>query len=153
MLRGARRLVVVGTGSFDDLGQAPWQMPAWMLRWCAVARVTGAVVQLLAVGVGPIASPVNRFLFGRAVAASNLRAFRDNYSLDYAVALGVGRVQDRVVPDLVFAWPLQWLPDVRPAQSPPKVIGVGLMAYFGWNAEEAVGRGIYESYVAKMARF
>lgn len=153
LLEHADQLVVVGTGALDDLGEMPWSMPAWVLRWSRAARRSRATVHLLAVGAGPIRNPINRFLMTRAVREAEVRSYRDDYSRDYMKRLGVSSAADQVVPDLVFAWPTEHLPAWRPAQSPPRVIGVGVMAYFGWNVGGERGRQIYDGYVAKMAAF
>jgi polysaccharide pyruvyl transferase WcaK-like protein len=153
MLAGADQLVVVGTGALDDLGEFPWGMPAWILRWTRAARRSRATVHLLAVGAGPIRSAINRLLMTRAVANAQIRSYRDDYSREYMARLGVSSQTDQVVPDLVFAWPRESLPAWRPANDPPKVIGVGVMAYFGWNVGEARGQEIYAEYVGKMAAF
>jgi len=153
MLADADRLVVVGTGALDDLGEQPWGMPAWILRWSRAARLSGATVHLLAVGAGPIRSAVNRFLMTRAVANAGIRSYRDDYSREYMARLGVGSDGDQVVPDLVFAWPKERLPAWRPADSPPRVIGVGVMAYYGWNVGGTQGQQIYSTYIAKLAVF
>jgi len=153
LLAGAERLVIVGTGALDDLGQMPWDLPACIARWCGAAKRNGASIELLAVGAGPIQHPVSRLLLKRAVALADTRAYRDAFSRDYMGGLGVASVDDEVVPDLVFAWPSDWLPAQREAGSPPKVVGVGLMEYYGWNVDGAKGRLIYETYIAKMARF
>src|SRR5690606_36212608 len=81
------------------------------------------------------------------------RSYRDGYSRNYMAGLDVSWSSDEVVPDLVFALPSEWYPAWRPADCPPKVIGVGVMAYFGWNVGEARGREIYSKYVNQLARF
>lgn len=153
MLRGTDQFIVVGTGALDDLGQLPWELPAHISRWCRAAKLTGAKVQLLAVGAGPIRNRINRWLMTRAVAVSESRTYRDGYSRDYMAGLGVGSSTDEVVPDLVFAWPEERLPSARTADTPPKVVGVGLMEYYGWNLPPEEGRQVYTAYIEKMATF
>ncbi len=153
LLRGTDQFIVVGTGALDDLGQLPWELPAHISRWCRAAKSIRAKVQLLAVGAGPIRNRMNRWLMTRAVAVSESRTYRDGFSRDYMAGLGVGSVQDEVVPDLVFALPEDWLPSARVADSPPKTIGVGLMEYYGWNLPPEDGRQVYTVYIEKMARF
>lgn len=153
MLRGTDQFIVVGTGALDDLGQLPWELPAHISRWCRAARLIRAKVQLLAVGAGPIRNRINRWLMTRAVAVSESRTYRDGYSRDYMAGLGVGSATDEVVPDLVFALPEDWLPSARAADTPPKVVGVGLMEYYGWNLTPDEGRQVYTVYIEKMAKF
>jgi polysaccharide pyruvyl transferase WcaK-like protein len=153
LLQGVDRFIVVGTGALDDLGQQPWELPTYTLRWCTAARWIGAKVQLLAVGAGPIRGRINRLLTKRAVAMAETRAYRDVYSRQFMGSLGVTSNEDEVVPDLVFAFPTEWLPTWRDAAGPPKVIGVGVMEYYGWNLEGNEGRRVYTTYISKMAAF
>lgn len=150
---GADQFVLVGTGALDDLGEAPWGMPTRLLRWSRVAQLSHASVHLLAVGAGPIHNAISRYLMARAVSNADVRSYRDDYSREYMARLGVRSEADKVVPDLVFAFPREWSPAWRNASSPPRVIGVGVMAYFGWNVVGARGREIYVGYVTKLAAF
>ncbi len=153
LLMGADRLIFVGTGVFDDFGLLPWDMPAWMLGWCRAASRVGAKVQLLAVGAGPMRNALNRALMKRAIDAADRRSLRDTVSRDYLQSIGIDASADTVVPDLVFGMPLEWIPNHRPAESPPRVVGLGVMGYFGWNADPQKGQEIYQAYIAKMERF
>ena len=153
MLANADQFVVVGTGVLDDLGEVPWGMPTQIFRWVSAARASRANVHLLAVGAGPIDNPINRLLMTRAVANAEVRSYRDDYSRGYMKRLGVWSKTDEVVPDLVFALPREWLPTSPSANSPPRVIGVGVMSYHGWNVGSARGREIYSTYVTRLAMF
>ncbi len=128
-------------------------MPAWLLRWTQAARISGATSQLLAVGAGPIKGVINRFLMLRAITKTHIRSYRDTFSLNYIASLGVAGSSDRVVPDLCFAVPQECLPAPRRANCPPRVVGVGVMAYFGWNLGPAQGRRVYNEYIDKLAQF
>jgi polysaccharide pyruvyl transferase WcaK-like protein len=152
-LEGASQLLVAGTGALDDFGVEPWNVPAWLLRWCTCARRAGAAVQFVATGAGPIRHPLNRMLMKRAVLRSTHRSFRDRVSKDYLGAMGVDTSQDRVVPDLVFGLPRADFSSVGLPVSPPRRVGVGLMAYYGWANDKQRGQGTYEAYVGKMGRF
>jgi polysaccharide pyruvyl transferase WcaK-like protein len=152
-LDGARQLIVAGTGALDDFGVEPWNVPAWLLRWCTCARKAGAAVQFVATGAGPIRHPLNRLLMKRAVLQSSHRSFRDRVSKDYLASMGVDTRQDRVVPDLVFGLPPAAFAAAGPPASPPRRIGVGLMGYYGWTNDKKRGRGTYEAYIEKMGRF
>jgi polysaccharide pyruvyl transferase WcaK-like protein len=153
LLADAEQFVVVGTGVLDDLGELPWGMPSQILRWVNAARSSRATVHLLAVGAGPMSGDVNRLLMTRAVARADIRSYRDDYSRDYMRRLGVSSDADKIVPDLAFALPEEWLPTMLPANDPPKVIGIGVIAYFGWNVDRARGREMYAAYIANLAEF
>jgi polysaccharide pyruvyl transferase WcaK-like protein len=66
---------------------------------------------------------------------------------------GVGAPGDDVVPDLVFGWPVERMPSPRVADTPPQTVGVGLMAYTGWNLGDSRGRLLYTTYLGQMASF
>lgn len=153
VLAGADSLIFVGTGVFDDFGLLPWDMPAWMLGWCRAAVSVGAQVQLLAVGAGPMRNRLNRALMKRAIVAADRRSLRDTVSRDYLQSIGVDTSADSVVPDLVFGLPSEWIAHSRPPESPPRVVGLGVMGYFGWNADQQKGQGIYRTYITKMEQF
>jgi polysaccharide pyruvyl transferase WcaK-like protein len=152
-LSGAQQLLVVGTGILDDFGELPWRVPLWLWRWCDVARRSGLLVGFLAVGAGPINNPLNRSLMAGAVRMSHFRSFRDRVSRDYLANLGLDTSQDSVVPDLVFGLPQERLPNARNPLTPPRTIGVGLMAYYGWANQRERGRETYAAYIQKMSRF
>jgi len=153
LLRRDDLVVILGTGVLDDFGASFWDLPAWLLRWCWAAKTRGAALQFVAVGAGPIVSPLNRLLMTRAVRLADHRSYRDTVSKQYLERIGVDTERDRVVPDLVFSLPQEWLPVGRPAQSRPTTIAVGLMGYFGWDGDRKKGRSLYESYISKMTRF
>src|SRR5262245_54297941 len=54
---------VVGTGAVDDMAiRWPWNAPYDLYKWCKAAKMGGARVAFLSVGVGPIVNPISRFL-------------------------------------------------------------------------------------------
>lgn len=153
ILAGATMLVFVGTGVFDDFGLLPWDMPAWLLGWSRAAEAEGVPVHLLAVGAGPIRNRLNRWLMRRAILTAQRRSLRDKVSRDFLLSLGVDAGQDPIAPDLVFGLPLEWIHAGAPGRIPPRVVGLGVMGYFGWEADRARGRSIYRAYIQKLERF
>ncbi len=61
---------------------------------------------------------------------------------------GVDTTGDRVYPDLAFA-----LPAPGDDAGDPRLVGVGVMAYYGSNDERKEADRIYADYVAAMTRF
>lgn len=148
--------IVVGTGALDDFGAQPWDMPAWLLRWCRGARQRGATVGFLSVGAGPIHARLNRWLMLRAVETAHWRSYRDTVSYDFLGRHGVEVARDVVLPDLVFALP----PPARAADPDgaddrSAVVGLGVMGYYGWKADQTdpEGQAAYRRYLATMAAF
>jgi polysaccharide pyruvyl transferase WcaK-like protein len=89
----------------------------------------------------------------RGVCLSDFRSYRDDVSKEYMKSLGVDTGSDDVVPDLVFGFPREWIKGDRAPSSPPKIVGVGLMGYYGWKNDRKSGRGLYRAYIDKMAQF
>lgn len=152
-LNDVDQFLIVGTGILDDFGLLPWDMPTWLLGWCQAARKIGASVQLIAVGAGPIENRVNRFIMKRAIKLATKRSFRDTGSRDYVERLDLDTKNDAVVPDLVFGLPAEIIHGYRTPSTSPGVIGVGLMGYYGWEADEIKGRMVYRGYISKMGLF
>ena len=146
-------LIVVGTGVLDDFAALPWELPAALLRWCTVAKRQGVPVQFLAVGAGPINNPINRALMTAAVRLAGARSYRDHASMTFLTGIGVETRSDRVLPDLVFALSREATAGDRRIASPPHVIGVGLMGYYGWRNNKQRGRQLYDAYIGNMCRF
>jgi polysaccharide pyruvyl transferase WcaK-like protein len=61
---------------------------------------------------------------------------------------GIDTSSDRVFPDLVFGIPV---PPYEPGD--PKLVGVGVMAYYGSNDDRKQAGQIYSRYVEAMTRF
>ncbi|MGE5047551.1 MAG: polysaccharide pyruvyl transferase family protein, partial [Deltaproteobacteria bacterium] len=102
-----------------------------------------------------------------ALSLADYRSFRDAWSRSYLEALGFDASRDRVYPDLAFSLPpAANAPPfgLRPSPAKPaaanaapcaarRVVGVGLMDYYGTHVSSRVGEDAYRAYVAKMTRF
>jgi polysaccharide pyruvyl transferase WcaK-like protein len=142
--------VMTGTGMLSDVGIGPLDLHWEILKWSAVAKLRGARVAFVSVGAGPIASPASRWIVKRALSLADYRSYRDAWSRSYLESIGFGASSDRVCPDLAFSMP----PEARGARSGPRrVVGVGLMDYYGTRASPRVGEDAYLAYVAKVTRF
>jgi polysaccharide pyruvyl transferase WcaK-like protein len=147
-------MIVPGTGILDDFGTGPSGLPAELYRWTAVARMFGAKVLLVSVGAGPIRNVASRRLMKRAAELATYRSFRDAISRDYMQGIGVGCGSDSVFPDLVFSLPSPIAGfEARKGQGEDGLtIGIGVMAYYGWESNPESGQQIYEDYIAKLTR-
>ena len=150
-LWAVRRFDVVlfaGTGVFDDYRTGPMGFPAQVFRWSILARLTGARLVFLAVGAGPIVNPISRFFLRTAAQCAVQRSYRDEHSRAYMESIGVRDRDTIVLPDVVFALPInEPPPPVRNTR--PLTIGLGVMAYRGWRIDEKIGA----DYLEKLARF
>lgn len=146
------QFIVVGTGAVDDMGvRRPWHAPYELYKWCKAAKLGGAKVIFLSVGVGPIVKRVNRILMLKALQMADYRSYREVAAFNYLQSLGYDTTGDLLYPDLVFSLPKASLPIPRNSSSGPKVVGLGLIHYNGWQpgTEDA----IYQEYVSKVKQF
>lgn len=145
-------LLVPGTGFFDDeFGLDPAGLPTDFMNWVEIAHGAGCRFGYISVGAGPIRDKRNRELFVRAAGLAEYRTYRDAASRDYMVALGVGKADDRVYPDLVFG--LQAPLGGELPRGGGKTVAVGLIALFGVDASARHRHDGYRSYIRTMAEF
>jgi polysaccharide pyruvyl transferase WcaK-like protein len=149
-LKGVSLLVMTGTGMLSDVGIGPFDLHWEILKWSAVAKLRGAKVAFASVGVGPIASGASRFIVKRALSLADYRSYRDAASRSYLESIGFDTRRDRVCPDLAFSLP----PTASAVHGGPRrVVGVGLMDYYGTRASPRTGEEAYLAYVDKVTRF
>lgn len=143
-------VVVTGTGILDDFEERPWGMPYALLSWALMARLHRRPFVLMAIGAGPIHSPVNRLIFRTVARCAQRVSYRDLASRAYMAALGGSPADAPVCPDLVFGLER---PPARPADpaAPGSRIGIGVMDYDGWpRAGDERRRQAYVRTVVKV---
>lgn len=148
MLDGISVLAMPGTGIIDDFGQGPLDMPTHLDRWTFAAVQLGIPSSFLSIGVSTVSGAESRSLFRRSLARADYCSFRDTISSVNAKALGYQGYLS-VIPDLAFGLPPEWLVPSS-LKRPRRVIGIGVMGYFGWNRSESEGEGIYRRYLDKL---
>ncbi|GIK47589.1 MAG: polysaccharide pyruvyl transferase family protein [Hyphomonadaceae bacterium] len=150
LLREVDCLLIPGTGILDDFGAGVMEHPYPLWRWCTAARQAGAQVKFVSVGAGPVKNAWSRRFFRWAAGGAGHRSYRDASSRAFVRdELKLDVSNDVVTPDIVLA--LDVAP-AQPPQSPPRVIGVGVMDYHSWTGARG-GADAYEPYIAKMAAF
>lgn len=153
--RRVKLFVIVGTGAVDDLAVHPWGAPFDLLRWCLTARVGGAKVSFLSVGVGPIVHPMSRRLMLAALRLAHVRSYRETAAVTFLEGCGFDTTGDRIYPDLVFSLDMTQ----RLLLQPPRMsmeglrVGLGVMAYRGWRPDLATGDVVFETYMRKIKTF
>jgi polysaccharide pyruvyl transferase WcaK-like protein len=85
--------------------------------------------------------------------AASYRSFRDANSRDFVASLGVDTRDDGVYHDIAFSLPVPLLPPGPPGGKSQMTVGVGLIAYNGWQGQARSNMDIYATYLAKMVRF
>jgi len=152
-LRKVDLLIVPGTGILDDFGVGPFQMPYALFRWALAAKLSGAQLKFISIGAGPIHHPLSRWFMKFAAQCATYRSYRDQISKIFMTTIGLATQQDQIYPDLVFSLPRPTASKERQTPQQAPTIGLGLMAYYGWNNQAQTGEQIYQTYLAKLTRF
>ena len=148
------RFIVVGTGAADDMGvRRPWASPYDLYKWCKAAKDGGGQVIFLSVGVGPIVNPISRVLMLRALQKADYRSYRDKASFRYLHSVGFDTTGDHLYPDLVFSLQRDPPPLRRTWKGQPRVVGLGLMTYRGWQYDRNNSETIYQRYITQIRAF
>jgi len=143
-LRSVDLVIIPGTGILDDFGVRPWHMPYTLYRWCLLTRLTRTRLAYIAVGAGPIHERANRWLMRAAVGHADECSYRDEGSREFMASLGRDTSRDRVVPDIAF---VLTPPTGEAAPDHPTTVGLGVMAYYGWENSATRGADVYRRYI------
>ncbi|MGH3275407.1 MAG: polysaccharide pyruvyl transferase family protein [Streptosporangiaceae bacterium] len=110
-------------------------------------KVSRTKVALVSVGATFIRQRVTRRLFDAAARAATYRSYRDGQSREAMRRRGLDVSRDPVYPDLVFA-----LPTPDPGAGDIRLVGLGVMAYYGTNDHRSRAQEIHATYLANMRR-
>lgn len=143
-------LVIPGTGALDDFQTGPMGWPYTLFRWCVAARLGGVDIVFLNIGAGPIVHPLSRWFMKKSATMASYRSYRDNISREYMQSIGFDSLDDPVYPDVAFALPT---PQYRRTTEAALTVGVGMMGYRGWSANNPDASRIYSEYLSKMTEF
>lgn len=142
-------VIVPGMGVLEaSLPLGPLEFPYALFLLSVSGRLLRTKVALVSVGAGVIKQPVVRTLFNWAARAAFYRSYRNENSRDAMRQRGLDVSADRVFPDLAFAVPV-----ADYAAPDPQAVGVGVMAYYGSNADRAEADEIYAAYIEGMKHF
>jgi polysaccharide pyruvyl transferase WcaK-like protein len=151
-LRGVDLVVVAGGNQCFDFFGGPWHYPFLLLRWTVLARLRGARVVFLSVGAGPIRARLSRIFLRAALSLADSLSFRDAFSRDEVVGLGIAKHRCAVLPDLAFGLPAPGPEAPRDRRRKPAV-AINPMPVFDdryWPDKEEER---YRRYVEKLAAF
>jgi len=152
-LRQTDMLVMTGTGMLGDFGILPFDIHLDILRWSIVARLCRCRLLFVSVGAGPLDHPLSRRFVRWALALADYRSYRDNLSKQYLEGVGIETSGDAVYPDLAFSLPRELLPPSTHREGARRVVGVGLMAFYGGHHTTEPSEAIHHDYIVKMATF
>jgi polysaccharide pyruvyl transferase WcaK-like protein len=142
-------VIVPGAGALETtLPQRAWGFPYALLVLAASGRLFGTKVALVSVGADLINKRTTRWVSNATARLASYRSYRDAYSRDAMRQRGIDTSSDPVYPDLVFGVPT---PPYEPGD--PRLVGVGVMAYYGGNDDRKRAAQIHTRYVETMTRF
>ena len=142
-------VIVPGAGVLEaTLPMRAYTFPLSMGLLCVSGKRLGVKVALVSVGASKIKQPATRWLSNAAARTAFYRSYRDVHSIDAIRKRGIDTSNDRVFPDLVFGAPV---PPYEPGVA--KLVGVGVMDYYGGNDDRARGGAIHAAYAEKMLSF
>jgi polysaccharide pyruvyl transferase WcaK-like protein len=142
-------VVVPGAGVLEaSLPMVPRGWPYAIFLLSLSGKLFKTKVAFVSVGAGAVNQRMTLRLFNAAAKLAHYRSYRDAGAREAMRKRGLDVSGDHVFPDLAFA--------LRPAagdEVDPKLVGVGVMAYYGTNDERKQADEIYARYVAGMKRF
>jgi polysaccharide pyruvyl transferase WcaK-like protein len=148
-------LVMTGTGMLGDFGISPLGLHYEILKWSILAKLRCRQLLFVSVGAGPIRHPLSRWIVKAALSLADYRSYRDQFSYDYLEFIGFNASRDHVYPDLAFSL-LSSESSVTPRvnhDGDGRVVGLGLMEYYGQHRSAQDGERIYRRYIEGVARF
>ncbi|WP_427894873.1 polysaccharide pyruvyl transferase family protein [Kribbella sp. GL6] len=142
-------VIVPGMGIFETtLEVRPWGWPYALFLMALSARLAGVRTAFVSVGANYARERTLRRLYVGAARLASYRSFRDAYSRDAMRQMGLDTGADEVYPDLAFALSEPGVPERR-----ERIVGLGVMAYRGTNADRHQGEQILAEYTAKIIEF
>jgi polysaccharide pyruvyl transferase WcaK-like protein len=148
-VRGHDVVIIPGMGILDPtLPLSPWSTPYAVYLLAAWGRFFGAKVALVAVGADKASAKTTQSLYNRTARLAAYVSFRDESSRETLRGEGVDVSAFSVHPDLVWT-----IPVTRPQPEDPKLVAVGVMAYYGGQADRGRTAEVYASYTESVAEF
>ena len=151
-LKGTRMLVMTGTGMLGDFGIGPFDLDYEILKWSLLAKARGSKLLFVSVGAGPIADPLSRRIVQWALSLADYRSYRDDFSKEYLASIGFDTRNDFVYPDLAFSLAPE-LPGPSRRNGNGRVVGLGLMDYYGNDPTGKSNEATYQGYLEKVTAF
>ena len=141
-------VIVPGMGVLEaTLPVRPWQMPWSLFLLSAFGRLFRTRVAFVCVGASPVARGANHWLLSMSARLASYRSFRDEYFARRDASMGVDTRDDPVYADLVFS-----LPDPE-ATAEPATVAVGVMAWYGTDADQDPPQHVHDAYLATISEF
>lgn len=149
-LQGVELLVMTGTGMLTDTDEGRFGLHYDLFRWATAARLSGAAVAVLGVGVEEIHRRSTALLLRAALGMAAHRSYRDLQSRERLQKTGGDFSRDAICPDLAFGLPpiASRTPPARGTR--PRTVAVGLYALRNRGERDAADAAVYRSYLEKL---
>lgn len=131
VVKGTRMVIIPGTQVVSDYLTGPFSWPYDIFKWSTIAKLCGARLLFLNIGVGPIYHPLSRWFIKTSLNFSDYRSYRDIASKRYVEKIASRRLSDPVYPDLAFSLQRTLLPACEKRDKEGPVFGIGLKDYLG----------------------
>jgi polysaccharide pyruvyl transferase WcaK-like protein len=142
-------VIIPGMGILDPtLPLSPWSTPYAVYLLAAWGRLFGTKVALVAVGADQASAKTTQWLYNRTASLAAYVSLRDESSRETLQGDGVEVSAFSVHPDLVWT-----IPVTREKLQDPKLVAVGVMAYYGGQADRGRTAEVYASYTKSVAEF
>ena len=142
-------VVIAGAGVLENaLPMRATGVPYALFLLCASGKLARTKVALISVGATIIKPRPTRWLRNGAAHLAYYRSYRDRISWDVMQQSGTFARHDPVYTDLVFS-----LPGPPSSAGDPRLVGVGIMSYFGGSDDRRDGQKIHEDYIEAMTQF
>ena len=142
-------VVVPGAGVLENsLPVRATGVPYAMFLLCVSGKLARVKVALLSVGATNILQRPTRWLRNGAARLAHYRSYRDGVSWEVMQRSGSFARLDPVYADLVFS-----LPAPPATVGDPRLVGVGIMSFFGNNDDRPNGQLIHDNYLDSMTQF
>jgi polysaccharide pyruvyl transferase WcaK-like protein len=152
-LKGARMLVVPGTGLLTDFEGRIFSRCYEVFKWLLLAKLRRCKVFFVSMGAGPILHPLGRWFVKAALSMADYRSYRNDSSKSFLRSIGFDVENDSIYPDLAFSLPIRAMEQrENPVRQRP-VVGVGVKDYYGRDNVQKHREAIYRDYIEKTCSF
>jgi polysaccharide pyruvyl transferase WcaK-like protein len=157
-VRGHDVVIIPGMGILDPtLPLSPWSTPYAVYLLATAGRLFGARIALVAVGADKASAKMTQALYNKTARVAAYVSFRDEGSRETLHGEGVDVSAFSVHPDLVWTLPVPREQPGPPAPprppEDPKLVAVGVMAYYGGQADRGRTAEVYAAYTESVADF
>ena len=142
-------VIVPGMGVLEaSLPLPPFEFPYCMFLLGISGKLFRTRVALVSVGADAIKQRATRTLFNWAARLAFYRSYRNENSREAMRRRGLNVSGDRIYPDLAFALPVD-----ADAEADPRTVAVGVMGYYGSDADRDRAEEINAVYMAGVKQF